>query len=1654
MAPSFTKPPPGIQVNWSHPQSRGLAQRFLFNEFARTPAGIVSSVRTSIAGSGTEPTPSRADNGSSLFVTGKYLDAGTDRTTADLALAPFTILARVLPVSAMSGGWAERSDGNTVNAGWIFGGGNGNVGILIERATTTYKLLTNTGQLTAGVWAWVAATFSGVFDVTDARNQVWVNGQAKAQALSINGSGAQGSDLTQSLRIGSNSFILSAGISNASTWNGNISDIAFYRRCFTQSEILAYIATPYAGLGLPSTKFFLFAAPPGVIAGTGDITIGAPSIDGSGTVDVSGIGSITIGGPAVDGVGSVNPSMRVTQSGAEIFGLTEDPLARVTHVGLEVLGETANVARVTTSGVETFGEAGALARITTTGLEVFGVARIPIPFVNAEVLIGITWIIITTRTGAVYVFSDRPLPDRSVYYYGWKEPRVIAWGKITRALSNVLTGQYENAVFTADLDDSDRLMRQLDEDRELIGATVIVHMISDVGRRAEQTPWTAFRGIITEASPTPTLRYSLAMRDPYAEQLRTHNPPPMRLFNTADHPNCALDKVPCSAENYRTSASALAGVSAIAVTGGDGVFAGGAQVAFSSHLTVYTIGTGGIDDPAVSINFSPALTANVASGEVITVLPTFTVQPAVGQRVPVPYGLITDRHLTAGADDGDGQGPCVYAGDRVLADGRTYGEFIWSAAACYTPLSGPFQMLYFWNNPLEAPGTVFYGAVPVVFADLTTEADAGGRIALPGYGNWDALGFTASFIDINGRRYTRLFLRGIFRDWALGIIKAPDYLGGVPFAVNAYGCEDIGNSTGALIENGILQYLHVLQNWIPAVGDCYQSGAWLTTPLFPDGTPMINEASFVEADAQSAVYVDGGFQGNFILGVNNDQTSARDLAAGLNRSFGLQSGFNNLTQYHVRLRNTDLDTVTLADPLGYERDIFTGTFSIEATTRELFTALKYWHTPDYAKRDASGWRSGVSGVTETENEGATDDYGQKTTYQTYTMPMVRGKNRDIDADDYERGSETAAAVLALVLGRVSRMQHLPQFGTGPGGFAYELGDMIPVTEYEGLTTAGWIDQPVYTERMEVDPSQFVSALEGYAINLLPSDITITGSGAIIIDAPTVDGTGGVGSVTITGTGAVAFAGPAVQGDENITGTGDIAFAGPAVAGAGTEEFTGTADITIDAPSVLASDGTITGEGDITFAGPAVQGAGTMAVVGTGSFAFAGPAVDGIGGALEVSIFPGDNAQGIVNAHAAGTTFRFRTGTHREQSIAPRAGDIYRADPATVLNGSRVLSTWTFSSPYWFATGQTQNAGTYGVMESGYEGNAANNQVFYDDVALRHMSSLAAVVASGQWFFDHGANRIYIRDNPSGHTIETSITSDAFQATADTVTVDGLIIEKYANSAQHGAIHANGRSDWTVTNCTVRLTHGLGIYASIDGIVTSNYVHHNGQMGINGTGGAPRVEDNEIAYNNAARFDSGWEAGGSKFTETDGYICRGNFSHHNRGPGLWGDINNINGLIEDNTAEDNDSPVGAPGIMWEISYACVIRNNFVRRNSLTAASFDQGSGILVSASPNVEVYGNTVEDNKSGIICIQQNRSGDPATHGPHETANLDVHDNTISGSSAITAGLLQDVGDTTYFSSRGNGFTSNTYSTGAVAQPFTWNNAYLDASGWASAGQS
>jgi parallel beta-helix repeat protein len=124
------------------------------------------------------------------------------------------------------------------------------------------------------------------------------------------------------------------------------------------------------------------------------------------------------------------------------------------------------------------------------------------------------------------------------------------------------------------------------------------------------------------------------------------------------------------------------------------------------------------------------------------------------------------------------------------------------------------------------------------------------------------------------------------------------------------------------------------------------------------------------------------------------------------------------------------------------------------------------------------------------------------------------------------------------------------------------------------------------------------------------------------------------------------------------------------------------------------------------------------------------------------------------------------------------------------------------------------------------------------------------------------------------------------------------------------------------------------------------------------------------------------------------VVRGNFSHHNHGPGLWTDINNINTLYEDNRIEDNDWR----GIFHEISYHAVIRNNIVRRNGFYnpagAVGAVDGAGILISSSPDVEVYCNTVEDNRSGITGQETDRVS-TSSYGPHNLTGLYVHDNSV-----------------------------------------------------------
>lgn len=296
-----------------------------------------------------------------------------------------------------------------------------------------------------------------------------------------------------------------------------------------------------------------------------------------------------------------------------------------------------------------------------------------------------------------------------------------------------------------------------------------------------------------------------------------------------------------------------------------------------------------------------------------------------------------------------------------------------------------------------------------------------------------------------------------------------------------------------------------------------------------------------------------------------------------------------------------------------------------------------------------------------------------------------------------------------------------------------------------------------------------------------------------------------------------------------------------------------------------------------------------------------------------------------------------------------------------------------------------------------------------------------------------------------------ITDFAFRGTARNVTIRGLVIERYAPGPQMGAIKAGDHdatgnsTGWVAEDNEIRYNDGGGVRIGHRTTLRNNHIHHNEQIGVVGVGDDVLVEGNEIAWNNWNRaYDYGWEAGGTKFVKTRDLVVRNNHVHDNWGPGLWTDTDNIDTLYEANRVENNADT----GIFHEISYRATIRNNIVRGNGFDrVGDWAYGAGILVAHSPDVEVYGNVVEDNQNGIMGIQQSRGS--GAYGPHDLRNLSVYENVVvQRSKHWAAGVAQDIGDKGVFS-RNLSFDRNRYALGSAGgRWFAWDNGEKTKDQW------
>lgn len=407
----------------------------------------------------------------------------------------------------------------------------------------------------------------------------------------------------------------------------------------------------------------------------------------------------------------------------------------------------------------------------------------------------------------------------------------------------------------------------------------------------------------------------------------------------------------------------------------------------------------------------------------------------------------------------------------------------------------------------------------------------------------------------------------------------------------------------------------------------------------------------------------------------------------------------------------------------------------------------------------------------------------------------------------------------------------------------------------------------------------------------------------------------------------------------------------------------------------------------------------------------------------VNLKPGDRIAEIVADAPAGTTFNLAPGVYRYQSVQPKDRQKFIGKGDVVLNGATVLTDWQLNDGLWVAVWAEPRRHPSGSCRKEAPLCSHREDLFVDGIVYQKVAS-AEEVTSGKWY-DDGVN-IHISDDPTNRKTELSVMPYAFAGDAESVVIKDIVVEKYASAAQRGAIEHRTATGWQLINVVARWNHGVGARVGPGTLISGGSYSHNGQLGIGGGYGTGIVIENvEIAHNNYAQFNEGWEAGGTKFVKADGLIVRNACVHNNDGPGLWTDIDNVNIVFADNLVFDNMDD----GIKHEISYSAKIHGNTVARNGRRNENWLWSSQILIQNSQNVQVYDNIVEVGRgfgNGISVINQKRG--TGSQGEWLSQNNSVFNNTIIhlGAQGMN-GVIADYKNEWFDTESANKFYANSY---------------------------
>ncbi|MDH5293215.1 MAG: hypothetical protein OEW91_05995, partial [Acidimicrobiia bacterium] len=173
------------------------------------------------------------------------------------------------------------------------------------------------------------------------------------------------------------------------------------------------------------------------------------------------------------------------------------------------------------------------------------------------------------------------------------------------------------------------------------------------------------------------------------------------------------------------------------------------------------------------------------------------------------------------------------------------------------------------------------------------------------------------------------------------------------------------------------------------------------------------------------------------------------------------------------------------------------------------------------------------------------------------------------------------------------------------------------------------------------------------------------------------------------------------------------------------------------------------------------------------------------------VTPSDDLVSIVANAPDGSTIRFSEGLYRGVMIEVRAGMTFLGDEGAVLRGSVLIEGFVPEGDGWAAPAPVQPATEpeqgpeWGWCDDDRPACVFPEQVFMDDTTLLRVTS-AAELGPGRWYLD--GTRVVVGDDPAGRDVEISSLPYAFWGDADGITVDGLVMERYATPGRQGVVN--------------------------------------------------------------------------------------------------------------------------------------------------------------------------------------------------------------------------------------------------------------------------